>query len=114
MGWLYAGNILVSVLCFVGFMILVFVEAAVVGVTLGLGACLIIPFNLAIGVVSGLRVRDYVRNSGAKGSLIYLILGLVGGGVLICRGLFALTTILDVAGGAFDTSFIPALIARVI
>ena len=87
MGWLYAGNISIAVLAFVGFAILVFIEAAIATGTLGLALCLIIPFNLVIAAVSAFRVRDYVRNSGATGSILYLVLGIVIGSIIICGGL---------------------------
>jgi len=94
MGWLYAGNLLVSILVFIGYAGLVFVEALLVTGTLGLAACLIVPFNIVLAVVSGLKVRDYMRNTGKSGSLLYLLLGLMAGGAVVCGGL----TLLGVAG----------------
>jgi hypothetical protein len=48
---------------------------------------LIVPINLVIAIISGFRVRDYVRNSGVSGSFVRLILGLVIGVVIVCGGL---------------------------
>jgi hypothetical protein len=48
MGWLYAGNFLVSILAFVGSAILVFIEAGVIAVSFGFAACLVIPLNIVI------------------------------------------------------------------
>lgn len=87
MGWLYAGNILVAVAAFVGFIIVAFIELAIATATLGLAGCFIIPFNLAVAVVSGLKARDYVRNTGAHGSMLYVILGIVIGVIVLCGGL---------------------------
>ena len=87
MGWLYAGNIPVAVMAFVGFLIVAFIEMGIATATLGIAACLIIPFNLAVAIVSGLRARDFVRNTGAHGSVIYVVLGIVVGAVIICGGL---------------------------
>lgn len=90
MGWLYAGNFLTSIILFVGFAIIIFIEAAVLVASLGLLGCLIVPINLVIAIISGFRVRDYVRNSGESGSFVRLILGLVIGVVIVCGGLTAL------------------------
>jgi hypothetical protein len=86
MGWLYAGNIPIAVLAFVGFLVVVFIEMAIATATLGIAACLIVPFNLAVAVISGLKARDHVRNTGARGSIAYVILGIVLGVVVICGG----------------------------
>jgi hypothetical protein len=87
MGWLYAGNFLTSIILFVGFAIIVFIEAAFLVASFGLLGCLIVPINLVIAIISGFRVRDYVRNSGVSGSFVRLILGLVIGVVIVCGGL---------------------------
>jgi len=87
MGWLYAGNIPMAAILFVGFLIVVFIEMAIATATLGIAACLIVPFNLAVAIISGLRARDHVRNTGAHGSVTYVILGIVVGVVVICGGL---------------------------
>jgi ABC-type multidrug transport system fused ATPase/permease subunit len=86
MGWLYAGNVPIAAVLFVGFLIVAFVEMAIATATLGIAACLIVPFNLAVAVISGLRARDHVRNTGAHGSIAYVIVGIVVGAVVICGG----------------------------
>lgn len=98
MGWLYAGNIGISLLVFFGFAVVVFIETFVASITFGIAACVIIPLNIAIAVISGMRARDYVRNSGAKGSVVYLLIGLVVGGAVICGGIFLLLML----GGALE------------
>ena len=91
MGWLYAGNFAVAIGAFLGYAIVVFIETAVAGLTLGIALCIIIPLNLAMVIISGIRVRDYVRLSGASGSILYLVLGFVVGAVVICGGITLLT-----------------------
>jgi hypothetical protein len=86
MGWLYAGNVTVAVVLFVGFLVVAFIEMAIGTATLGIAACLIVPFNLAVAIISGLRARDHVRNTGANGSIVYVILAIVVGAVVICGG----------------------------
>lgn len=86
MGWLYAGNIPIAVVLFVGFLVVAFIEMAIATATLGIAACLIVPFNLAVAIISGLRARDHVRNTGANGSIAYVILAIVVGAVVICGG----------------------------
>ena len=87
MGWLYAWNVPIAAVLFVGFLIVAFIEVAVATATLGIALCLIVPFNLAVAVISGLRARDHVRNTGAHGSIAYVVLGIVVGVVVICGGL---------------------------
>ena len=90
MGWLYAGNVPIAIALFVIFLIVAFIEMAIATATLGIAACLIFPFNLAVAIISGLRARDYVRNSGAHGSIAYVIIGIVVGVVVICGGFMLL------------------------
>lgn len=87
MGWLYAGNIPFAIGAFIGFAILFFIEAAIITATLGIAACIIAPFNIVIVVVSGIKVRDYVRNTGATGSVLYLVIGILIGAAIICGGI---------------------------
>lgn len=87
MGWLYAGNIPVAIGAFIGYVVLVFIEIAIITVSFGLAACIIVPLNLVITIVSGLRARDYVRSSGASGSIVNVIIGIVLGVVVICGGI---------------------------
>lgn len=87
MGWLYAGNIPIAIAAFVVFLIVAFIEMAITTATLGIAACLILPVNLAIAVISGLRARDYVRNTGAQGSVLYVVIGIILGIVILCGGL---------------------------
>ena len=98
MGWLYAGNFPIAIGAFIGYAIVIFIETAVAGLTLGFALCIIIPINLVIIVVSGIRARDYVRNSGASGSILYLVLGFIVGAVVICGGITLLTGGLSALG----------------
>ena len=101
MGWLYAGNIPVAVAVFIGFLVVAFIEIAIATATLGIAACIIVPLNLAVAVISGLKARDYVRNSGARGSLVNVIIGIVLGAVLMCVGIFVLFGGLASLGNSF-------------
>jgi hypothetical protein len=79
MGWLYAGNILTAVLIFIGFTIFVLVEAALIALTGGLCGCVAFPLNIGIAVFSAIRVRDYVRRTRSRGSVMYVIIaGIIG------------------------------------
>ena len=79
MGWLYAGNILTAILVFIGFTVFLLVEAALIAITGGLCGCLALPVNIAVAVISGMRVRDYVRRTRSRGSvLLVVIAGLIG------------------------------------
>jgi len=90
MGWLYVGNFLYAILIFAGFFILLLIEVGVITLTFGICACLFLPLNIVIAVVSGLRVRDHVRQTNAKGSVLYVIIAASIGFLLICGLLVAL------------------------
>jgi len=90
-GWLYAGKFSTAMLMFLGFFVLVFIEAVALFSTIGLATCVIIPLNLAIAVISGVRCRDYVRNSDAQVRVINVILGLTLIGSFLCVGLSVLS-----------------------
>ena len=98
MGWLYAGNIPVAIGAFVGFLILALIEMAIATLTLGFAACFILPVNLSIAVVSGIKARDYVRNTGAHGSVMYVILGVVLGVLILCVGFMLFAGLLSALG----------------
>jgi hypothetical protein len=102
-GWLYAGNVAVGIAALIGYLILIAVETVGAVLTCGAAACLVIPLNIAIVVISGIKARDYVRNTGAQGNAVYLILGVVGGIVLLCVGAAALTLFFGGLGALMDS-----------
>ena len=101
-GWLYVGNFLVGGLLFVGWFLalgaVVLLLTVFSAVTLGFGSflvCCIPPVGIAIACISGLRVRDHVRNTGARGNFILLLIPAVIG----CGVIFLITsTILGAIG----------------
>jgi TM2 domain-containing membrane protein YozV len=98
MGWLYAGNILTAVLIFIGFMIFVLVEAALIAITGGLCSCVALPANIGIAIFSATRVRDYVRRTRSRGSVMYVIIaGIIG--LVVVGGLVVGLILLLVAMG---------------
>jgi hypothetical protein len=104
MGWLYAGNIPVAIAAFVLFLIIAFIEIAVAAATLGFSICLIAPINLAVAIISGLRARDYVRNTRTRGSIVYVIIGIILGVVIICSGIMLFFGGLAVLGSIVPSS----------
>jgi hypothetical protein len=102
MGWLYAGNIPVGIAAFAGFLILLALELLGISITLGFAACLTIPLNIVIAVVSGIKARDYVRNSGAQGNVLYVVIGAIGGLIIACVALAAITLFLGGIGALFE------------
>ena len=91
MGWVYVGKLATGIGLFAGWLIAVLTTTVLVTVlTLGLGVgCLaiLVPIQLVIAIVSGLRVRDYVRKTGARGSIGNLIIAAAIGTVLLCLAL---------------------------
>lgn len=97
LGWLYARNIPMAVLAFIGFTIFLFVEALIAMVTFGLSLCLSVPLHFVIVIISGVRARDHVRNTGVSGSIVHLLVGLLLGSIVLCVGI-ALLVIIASAG----------------
>lgn len=97
-GWFYAGNMGIGALAFFGYFVLIGLESVVVVVTGGLAACLIVPVNLALIVVSGFKARDYVRNTGARGNILFPLIAL-GIAFLFACGLIVLLTVMGAAIG---------------
>lgn len=90
-GWLYAGNITIGLAALIGYLVLIGIETAGIFVTFGLAGCIVVPLNIAIVVVSGIKARDYVRNTGAQGNALYVVLGVAGGLLVLCLGFAAIT-----------------------
>lgn len=90
-GWLYAGNVAVGLALLFGFFILLIGEAIGVALTAGLVACFLIPVNICIAVVSAFKARDHVRNTSARGHLLYAVLGLALPLIVACGSIAFLT-----------------------
>jgi hypothetical protein len=108
LGWIYAGNFAVGVGLFMGWFILILIAllspTVLTAVSLGLGAftyvclCCLPPLGLAVAVASGLRLRDYVRNTQASGNVMYLVAAAVFGFLLICVSAVVLVSVLGGVG----------------
>ncbi|MCD4738205.1 MAG: hypothetical protein K8R89_02970 [Anaerolineae bacterium] len=91
MGWIYVGNYIVGIGLFVGWLVMLFVGMLIptllTTVTLGIGAfsyCCLPPLGIVGAVISGLRLRDYVRNTGAQGNVVFLIIAIIVALLLLC------------------------------
>ncbi|MGB8648437.1 MAG: hypothetical protein WCF84_24590 [Anaerolineae bacterium] len=60
-GWLYAGNTTAGVLWLVGFLVWNAMAVLLDFLTLGIFACLHIPINIALVVVSAITLNNYTR-----------------------------------------------------
>ena len=67
-----------------------------------LAACLIIPVNICITVVSAFKARDYVRNTDARGHLLYPVLGLALPLIVACGSIVFLTLSGPMIGNVFS------------
>ena len=95
MGWLYAGSIPVAILLMLGYWAFLVLEVFVVGITAGFASCCFVPLNLTVVIISGFRVRDHVRRSGAQGSIMYVI---VTAGIVILLACAVLTGLFLLGG----------------
>lgn len=75
-GWLYVGKYLVGLLLFMGFFVIFWLEVGFGISSGGLCFCGLLPFNILLSFISGLRLRDHVRRTRAKGSIIYLFIAI--------------------------------------
>lgn len=80
MGWLYVGHYLNFAAIAIGYLILLVIETVLIFSTFGCVWCVAIPLNISLTLISGVKVRDYVRRTGAKGHpinvLVVVLLGL--------------------------------------
>ena len=82
-GWVYVSKYLVGTVLFASFFFIFLVEVGFTLASGGVCACTFLPINALLATISGLRLRDYVRRTHAKGSVIYLLFG-VFGIILLC------------------------------
>ena len=90
-GWFYAGNLAIGAAALIGYFLLIILESLLIVFTGGLAACLIIPVNLAVVIISGFKARDYVRNVGVRGNFIYPLAALAIPIIFACGFLVVLT-----------------------
>ncbi len=107
MGWLYVGNFLVAIAVFIGYIVLIVIETFFGFLSGGSCICIFIPLNISVWAISGLQVREYVREYQAQGSIIYVIiavvvalilLGVVTAGVVAFLVIFVLPVVEQLAG----------------
>lgn len=60
-GWIYAGNLTVGLIALVAFLMFVAIEVVIAIVTLGFGACCLLPLNIIIVAVSALLLNNYIQ-----------------------------------------------------
>lgn len=106
MGWIYVGRLALGAGLFIGWLVLVLVAVLIATGTLGVAtpccAAVMAPLGITAAIVSGIRVRDYVRSTGASGSVGNLVIAAVAGGILLCLAvaipLFALGGLAAISG----------------
>lgn len=102
MGWLYVGNFVNAIIIFIGYWIFIGIETFLATITLGFSLCLSVPLHLVLIVVSGIKVRDYVHRTGAKGSVMYVIVATIIPFLLICVIIALLTLLGPLIGNVFS------------
>ncbi|HEY88517.1 MAG TPA: hypothetical protein G4N98_02110 [Thermoflexia bacterium] len=91
MGWIYVGNYIMGIGLFVGWLVVLFVGMLIPTIfttfTAGLGGfsyCCLPPLSIVGAIISGLRLRDYVRNTRAQGNIAHLIIAIIVALLLLC------------------------------
>ncbi len=84
LGWLYARNFIAAIGIFIGYWVLLGIEGVIIAFSGGLCGCLFFPLNIVLIIVSGIKVRDHVRQTGVTGSIMYVIVAVVLAFLLLC------------------------------
>jgi hypothetical protein len=77
MGWLYVGNFGMAALIFTGYLVFCIVEAILGLITLGFAAFCLAPLNFLFIAFSSIKLRDRIRQTGATGSFLYVIIAFI-------------------------------------
>jgi hypothetical protein len=77
MGWLYVGNFGRAALIFTGYIIFCIIEAVLGFITLGMAAFCFAPLNVLAIAFSSVKLREYIRHTGAIGSMLYVVIAFV-------------------------------------
>ncbi len=81
MGWLYISNFGVAALIFFGYLVFCIFETYLIVAVWGLTGFCLAPLNLLAIAFSSFKLRDRIRETGAAGNFIYILVacGLVVG-----------------------------------
>ena len=60
-GWIYTGNLTVGISALIGFWVLIAIEVFIVIITVGFGACCVLPLNIIILAASALMLNNYIQ-----------------------------------------------------
>jgi hypothetical protein len=77
-GWLYAGNYGMAIALLIFSVLYSVIGWSIITLTAGICGCIFIPVNLAIAFLSGNNARAWAMKNRAEGSLIRVIVGVVG------------------------------------
>jgi hypothetical protein len=77
MGWLYVGNFGRAALIFTGYIVFCIIEAILGFVTIGMAAFCFAPLNMLAIAFSSIKLREYIRWTGATGSMLYVVIAFV-------------------------------------
>jgi hypothetical protein len=91
MGWLYVGEFGKAALIFTGYLIFCLLEAFLTVVTIGMAGICLAPLNVLAIAISSIKLREMVRETGATGSFLYVLIAfilVVGLVFLLVAGIF--------------------------
>ena len=77
MGWLYVGNFGRAALIFTGYLVFCVIEAIIGVITIGMAAFCFAPLNILIIAFSSVKLRDRIRQTGATGSFLYMLIAFI-------------------------------------
>ena len=77
MGWLYVGDFGKAALISSAYLVFCLFEAFFIVVSIGIAAFCFAPVNILVIAVSSIKLREHVRNTGATGNFLYLIIAFI-------------------------------------
>ncbi len=91
-GHVYSGRTMLGIVLMIGWWIYIALAGFISAITMGLGACLLVPIYIAVPIISGIQARTYTQKMAGRGN--WKNVAFVGGGgcllvVLIIAALVA-------------------------
>jgi len=74
MGWLYVSSFGMAVLIFIGYLIFCIFETYLIVSAWGLAGFCLAPLNILAIAFSSYKLRDWIRETGASGNFLYIMI----------------------------------------
>jgi hypothetical protein len=92
-GHVYSGRTLLGILLMIGWWVYILVAGFLSTITLGFGACLLVPIYIAVPIISGIQARTYTLKTNGKGNWTHVAFVAGGGCLLVLLAIGALAVL---------------------